>query len=80
MVDQNSVALEDFVGKLERNTLFTKNQTRSSSFKKAYDRSIKAFKKRNLIEIDDGTITMTEEGQESIEAKKFWEGFNKKEE
>ena len=41
---------------------------------------IEEFEERKLIGIKDGKIFMTEKGRESIETKKFWEGFNKEEE
>ena len=70
----------DYIGSLERNNLFTRKQKKSASFKKASQRVIEEFEERKLIGIKDGKIFMTEKGRESIETKKFWEGFNKEEE
>ncbi|MEC7369604.1 MAG: AAA family ATPase [Pseudomonadota bacterium] len=63
MREKESCEIDDYLGHLERNSLFTKKQTQTSSFKTASKRVIKAFENRNLIAVEDGTITMTKEAR-----------------
>ncbi len=68
--------IETYVASLKRSNLFTKGQNHHGSFKKALDRAIKDFQFRNLIDLKDDVICLSEEGLAAIEALRAWKGFN----